>query len=190
MTLRHLVALAAIPVAAVLACSDPYAPKAFDPVRLDTLNAYALNGTAPEAASAVRIFYPTTAVPDFTEQFDFALDIDATGNVVVIPRAKVVSCTIACQLGIQLSNTSFDSLYDAPSNGFRYDSITTLPVGKTAVFVTKESLCTQSNISTYDMYAKMVVDSVHPADRQIFFRIATDRNCGFRGLVPGTIPKH
>ena len=43
---------------------------------------------------------------------------------------------------------------------------------------------------TYDLYAKMVVDSVRMSDRSLFVRLVSDPNCGFRGLVPGIVPGH
>lgn len=193
---RILVALTlvALPLLAALGCSsDPYAPKALSFVREDTLRVLALNGTPPEAESAVHLLYGQSTVPDFTEAFDFALDINADGHVSLVPRSKVVVCSSACQLGIKIIPTdsvAFDKLYDAPKSGYTYDSVTTIPVGATVAFVTKELGCDASNIQTYDVYAKMIVDSVHIADRAIFARVVTDPNCGFRGLVPGIIPRH
>lgn len=193
---RALVALAlvALPLLAVVACSsDPYAPKALYPVVSDTIRVLALNGTSSEAQSGVRLLTAASTVPDFSEQFDFALDIDANGNVILIPRSKVVTCTTICQLGVRVipaDSVPFDSLFDAPPSGYTYDSVTTIPVGRIATFVTKEVYCQPSNISTYDLYAKMIIDSVHVAERTIFARVASDPNCGFRGLVPGMIPGH
>ena len=94
---------------------------------------------------------------------DFALDINGNGEVVAIPRSKVVTCRTPCQLGVQLippATTKFDELYDAPKTGYTYDSLTVIPVGVSAVFVSKEVFCEPSNISTYDIYAKMIIDSV------------------------------
>ena len=187
-------ALVALPLAAVVACSsDPYAPQALYPVVSDTIRVLALNGTPSEAQSGVRLLTAQSIVPDFSEQFDFALDIDSVGNVILVPRSKVVTCTTVCQLGVRLippDSVPFDSLFDAPATGYTYDSVTTVPVGRIAAFVTKEVFCQPSNISTYDLYAKMIIDSVHVADRTIFARVASDPNCGFRGLVPGRIPGH
>jgi hypothetical protein len=187
-------ALVAIPLVAALACSsDPYAPKALYPVSTDTVRVLALNGTAAEAQSAVRLLTVSPTVPDYSQSFDFALDIDAGGNVILMPRSKVVSCTSICQLGIKVipaDSVEFDNLYDAPKSGYTYDSVTTIPVGATVAFVTKEVFCQASNISTYDLYAKMIVDSVRMSDRAIFARLVSDPNCGFRGLVPGTTPGH
>jgi hypothetical protein len=187
-------ALVAIPLVAALACSsDPYAPKALYPVSTDTIRVLALNGTAAEAQSAVRLLTVSSTVPDYSQTFDFALDIDAGGNVILMPRSKVVSCTSICQLGIKVipaDSVEFDNLYDAPKSGYTYDSVTTIPVGATVAFVTKEVFCQASNISTYDLYAKMIVDSVRMSDRAIFARVVSDPNCGFRGLVPGTTPGH
>ena len=191
---RFLLALVALPLIAAFGCSsDPYAPKASFPVISDTLRILALNGTAPEAESGVRLISAASEVPDFAEQFDFALDIDASGNVVLIPRSRVVTCTTTCQLGVRIvraDSIKFDAIYDAPKAGYKYDSLTTLPVGATALFVTKEIYCQPSNISTYDIYAKMVIDSVNLAERAIFARVVADPNCGFRGLIPGTTPAH
>jgi hypothetical protein len=193
---RALVALAlvALPLAAAVGCSsDPYAPKALYAVSIDTLRVLALNGTAAEAQSGVRLLTAQSTVPDFSESFDFALDIGADGKVLLLPRSKVVTCTSICQLGIKVVPTDsveFDKLYDAPKGGYTYDSVTTVPVGATIAFVTKDLFCQPSNISTYDLYAKMIVDSVRMSDRSLFVRVVSDPNCGFRGLVPGIVPGH
>jgi hypothetical protein len=187
-------ALVALPIAAAVACSsDPYAPKALYGVNSDTLRVQALNGTGASAESGIRLLTATNVVPDYTEGFDFALDIDSIGRVVLIPRTKILACTVICQLGIKIipaDSVPFDSLFDAPKSGYHYDSVTVLPVGATTAFVTKDVFCQASNISTYDLYAKMIVDSVDLADRSIFVRVVSDPNCGFRGLVPATVPKH
>ena len=191
MTLRRLLALATIPVvAAIVACQDAYAPKAVYQVSADTLKVSALTGTPIQAQSAIYLLGHATIIPGASETFDFALDIDADGKVKIIPRAKVLTCTSICQLGTLVSATPFDSLYDAPSRGYTYDSTTTVTPGQTVVFVTKDQSCIPSNIATVDVYAKMVVDSVRASDRAIFVRVVSDPNCGFRGLVPGIVPKH
>ncbi len=197
MSLRRaipLLALVALPVAAVVACSaDPYAPKALYPVVSDTIRVAALNGTPSEAESGVRLLTAQSIVPDFSEQFDFALDIDSTGSVILVPRSKVVTCTTICQLGVRLipvDSVPFDSLFDVPPSGFTYDSVTTIPVGRIVTFVTKEVYCQPSNISTYDLYAKMIIDSVDVPGRAIYARVASDPNCGFRGVRPGEVPGH
>lgn len=187
-------ALVALPIMAAVGCSsDPYAPKAIEPVASDTVRVVALNGTPPDAQSAIRLLFVQNTVPDFSETFDFALDIDANGKVVILPRSKVVTCTSICQLGVKVipaDSVAFDKLYDAPKSGYVYDSVMTVPVGATVAFVTKDLYCRASNISTYDLYAKMVVDSVHMSDRSLFVRLVADPNCGFRGLVPGIVPGH
>lgn len=190
MSLRRLVFLAILPLAAAIACQDAYAPKASLEVGADTLRLRALSGTPIDARSAVHILSGSEIVPGLSESFDFALDLDVDGKVVIIPRTKVLTCTSVCQLGISFPTTPFDSLYDAPERGYVYDSTKTVVPGQTVAFVTKDVSCIPSNISTYDVYAKMVVDSVHLADRAIFARLVSDPNCGFRGLVPGIVPKH
>lgn len=193
---RTLVALTlvALPLVAAVACSsDPYAPKALYPATADTLRVLALSGTSPEAESGIRLFSGSSVVPDYSEGFDFALDINDDNEVILIPRSKILTCTVICQLGVKqvpVDSVPFDSLFDAPQSGYTYDSVTVLPVGVTTAFVTKEIFCQPSNISTYDLYAKMIVDSVRLSDRSIFVRVVSDPNCGFRGLVPATVPGH
>jgi hypothetical protein len=188
---RLLPLLAVVPVlAAIAACQDAYAPKALVAVGVDTFAVSALTGTPYNAQSGVNLYGPGALTPGLSESFDFALDIDTDGKVVLLPRTKVLTCTSTCQLGTLFVSTPFDSLYDAPSRGYVYDSTTVIPVGQTVAFVTKEPGCVSSNIATYDMYAKMVIDSVRTSDRQIFVRVVSDNNCGFRGLVPGVIPRH
>ena len=191
MTLRRLLVLAAVPVAAVIAaCQDAYAPKALYSVVADTLTISALTGTPLLSRSAVHLLTGAAIIPSGAEGFDFALDLDANNNVLIIPRSRILTCTQTCQLGAAFSTAKFDSLLDAPSRGYTYDSVTTVGVGKTVVFVTKEASCIASNIATIDTYAKLVVDSVNPTTRQIYIRTVTDPNCGFRTLVPGIVPKH
>ena len=191
MRLYRLLALATFPVVAAVACQDAYAPKALYVVSEDTLQLRALSGTPLTAPSAVYFFGRAAIVPGLSDTYDFAVDLDANNDVVIIPRTKVaVTCSAVCQLGIAFPSTPFDSLYDAPERGYVYDSTKTVIPGQTVAFVTKTVNCIPSNISTYDLYAKMVVDSVRPSDRSIFVRVASDPNCGFRGLVPGIIPKH
>ena len=192
MSLRRLLPfLVGIPAAAaVFACQDAYAPKALDTVVQDTVALRALTGTPITAQSGLWLRFVSAITPGASENFDFALDLDANNKVVILPRTKVLTCTSTCQLGMQLVSTRFDSLYDAPSRGYVYDSTTTVSPGQTVALVTKEPSCLPSNIATYDMYAKMVVDSVRASDRTIFIRVASDPNCGFRGLVPGIVPKH
>lgn len=190
MSLRRLVLLAILPLAAAIGCQDAYAPKAIYQVGADTLDLRALSGTPIDARSAVHLLSGSAIVPGLSENFDFALDLDANGKVVIIPRTKVLTCTSVCQLGMSFPTTPFDSLYDAPERGYVYDSTKTIVPGQTVALVTKDINCIPSNISTYDVYAKMVVDSVNLGDRSIFVRVVSDANCGFRGLVPGIVPKH
>ena len=190
MRLRLTVLAALSLVAALSACQDAYAPKANYLVSIDTTRVSALSGTPIQARSAVHLLSLAVNAPGPSEFFDFALDIAPDGKVLVIPRAKVLTCTSSCQLGLSIQPIRFDSLYDAPERGYVYDSTLAVVPGQTVAMVTKEIGCYPSNIATYDLYAKMIVDSVRLSDRSIFVRLVSDPNCGFRGLVPGTLPRH
>jgi hypothetical protein len=109
---------------------------------------------------------------------------------VLIPVSKIAICTRTCQVGLQtVTDSTFDQLTKARSKGYTYDTQFTLDVGIPVYIVAKSTACA-SDLYSNDMYAKLVVDSVHTSDRSLFFRVVTDPNCGFRSLVPGVTPKN
>jgi hypothetical protein len=172
------------------ACQDLASPSAYTLTVADTLRASALNGTPLGSRSALSVFTPAVIAPDGNLDFDLAFDIDANGNTILIPVSKVAVCPRVCQVGLQVvSDSTFEQLTRARTRGYTYDSVTTVPTGKPVLIVAKAIACS-TDLYSNDLYAKLVVDSVHAADRAIFFRIVTDPNCGFRGLVPGETPKN
>lgn len=190
--IRRLLALL-IPVVAVLACDDPYAPKAYENVRSDTLELSALNGSPPGARAAL-VLASLAPVPVGSSQgslfFDLAFDIDDAGDVAVIPVARVGECARggSCQVGLQRTGSSYEAATEAPNRGYTYDEVFTVEPGQTLYVVAKSTICL-SGFSSADLYGKLVVDSVRVTDRKIFLRATVDPNCGFRQLVPGQIPQ-
>lgn len=191
MTFRASVLLATVVTVALAACGDPLATKATLDVYTDTVNVYALSGTPPSVPTAVHISSGAAIRADATFSFDFAADIDASGNVVLLP-VRLVASGIATThtVGLQAVSGTFDALTSAPRTAFRYDSSTVVS-GKGGVFVaeiTDPTLCAVS-LKGAAYFAKLVVDSVRISDRAIFIREVVDPNCGFRSLVSGSIPK-
>ncbi len=184
-----LVLLATICVAAGLsACGDPTNIKAQLPTFVDTLSVWALSGTPPGYPSAVSIpgrqIVPVSAVASF----DVALDINASGEPVIYPVKLVVSTPGGGRpVGLQKVTGSFESITAAPRTGFETDSALVLTAGETVVVQTPhngdQEIC-QFAISP-DLYAKITVDSVNLASRILYFRMATDPNCGFRSFAAG-----
>jgi hypothetical protein len=197
MNRRRIVVFVAAMTSLAVACQDVNGPQASTFVVADTLHASAFSGTPTGARSALGLysarvfpFSPYVFAPDGSLDFDLVFDIDGAGKPVLIPVSKIALCTRTCQVGVQIvTDSTFDQLTRARSRGYTYDTLTTLTVGTPVYIVAKASLCA-NDIYSNDMYAKLVVDSVHTADRSVFFRIVTDPNCGFRSLVPGVTPKN
>src|SRR3712207_5311532 len=138
-TLRAGVAAATLAAAALLACRDPNAPRANYSNYTDTLALYALNGSPRGAPSAIRLFAgigsASAGVPtDAAYAFDVAVDINDEGRPVLYPVRAVAAPFIAAhRVGVRRTTQSFESIVEAPTNGYEYDSVAVLTVGETVL---------------------------------------------------------
>lgn len=194
MRFRKLPLLAGLVIAASAAScnSNPIFGNAVLKTQLDTLLVYALNGTPIGSPSAIQVYTSTVgrAEADTTGQvyFDLALDIDGAGRILLVPSKLVASDARGATsrvIGLQTTSVAFDAMREAPSSGYKYDSVAVATVGQTVLIDSRNAQCSPYLPS---VYAKLVVDSV-TTGRVMHVRLATDPNCGFRGLVPGEIPK-
>ena len=176
----------------LVACGDPTTPKATSANLSLTFSVYALTGTNPAVPNAINFFAgPRRA--DATFDFDVAVDLDASGKVLLYPVRSIAGAivqTIPSRVGLQTVSGTFESLREAPQTG--YDTITVRTISPGTVVAVElidqlTGLCTYS-INGQTNYAKFVVDSVNMTTRQLFIRSVTDANCGFRSLVPDSIP--
>lgn len=187
------------------ACGNALGVRASLDVVTDTLSAFALTGTplsfpvalatggrSARLSDAAIVGAPAVVRLTGTVEFDVVFDIDAAGNVVVSPNRLIVpvqSGAAGRRVGLQRLTSAFDSVSAAPRNGYVYDS--------TAVAITPRSAGGPSQVLVIQaqtincsierspfIHSKLVVDSVSSA-REIFFRITTDPNCGFRSFLPG-----
>jgi len=181
-----LVALAA--AAGLDACGDVTAVKAqLENFGVDSIVVHAMNGSPP-ALPAAMLVRAAAVVPITSEfNFDVAFDINDTGAVVVHTVKAVASEFIpAHRVGLATTTTPFDDVTKAPSSGFAYDSSMTVPLGRTILIDVIEPSCSVYSFLGQNIRAKMVVDSVHHAERLIFLHAFVDPNCGFRSLSSGT----
>jgi hypothetical protein len=184
-----LVLLATISVAAVLnACGDPTNITAQLPTFVDSLSVWALSGTPPSYPSGISIPGRQVTRVDASASFDVALDLNASGQPVIYPVKLVVSTPGGGRpIGLQKVTGTFDEVTAAPSTGFETDSALVLNLGETVVVQAPHNgsaeIC-QFAISP-NLYAKITVDSVNLASRVLYFRMASDPNCGFRSFADG-----
>lgn len=150
---------------------------------------YALTGAPVNAPTALSFLGgPTIASADFA--FDVAVDINQAGDARLIP-ARTLAGGLARtpqRVGLQIVPGSFESLREAPKTG--YDTLASrIVTAGTVVAVEIQDLGTcQYSLGGTNIYAKLVVDSIQHESRRIFGRTVVDANCGFRELMPDSIP--
>ena len=184
----------AVVVFAVLAvaCGDPTRAKATYANSLASYTLFALTGTPAVAPNALNFFGGSTrATASFT--FDIALDIDATGKVVVYPVRALAGALAGTlkRVGLQTVSGAFDAVREVPATGYDTVSVRTITPGTVlAVELRDQSYCYSaiSLVSSQLLYAKFVVDSVNQASRKLFTRVVVDPNCGYRMVVPDSVP--
>jgi hypothetical protein len=186
------VAVVAVATLAV-ACGDLTRPKASTPTLELDYSVFSLTGTPVGATNAINFFAGPARV-DAAFGFDIALDLDPTGKILVYPVRAVagpLAGTIPTRVGLQKVPGTFESVRSAPNSGV-YDTITVQTIEPRQV-VAAEILQQTSLACVYSLqgsaqYAKFVVDSVDLPSRKLFVRHVIDGNCGFRELVPDSIP--
>lgn len=182
------VALATLAVA----CGDPTRPRATTPNLLLSYSVHGLTGAPPATANALNLYIgPTRADASF--DFDVALDLDATGKILVYPVRAVagpLAGIVPTRVGLQTVSGSFEALREAPERGYDTLSVRTIAPG---TVVAAELVDLVSGVCIYSLtgsstYAKFVVDSVNPATRRFYVRSVADANCGYRSLVADSLP--
>lgn len=196
---RALAPLAAVAGMFVVACggTDPFAPIANQTTQSAAFQVYALSTASSLLPTAMSLYAFQTARPavrsNLSLTFDVAFDVDGAGRVRLLPPKLLVAPQSAPLVtGFQIvANTTFDALTRAPNSGYQYDSATVVSPGQVVAVQTQgaASAGVRCAIQT-PMYAKLVVDSVRPAQgtSAVFFKVRVDQNCGFRSLEEG-LPK-
>jgi len=132
---------------------------------------------------------PTVANTSFF--FDVAFDIDPAGVTRVFPVRALAGDLAGGQLkrvGLQLVPGSFESLREAPRTGYDTLRAVVVTTGSVVAVELLEIAACQLSLGGSFLYAKLVVDSIRPDGRRIFGRAVAGPNCGFRELIPDSIP--
>lgn len=179
------VALAVLAVA----CGDPTKPKATYSNALSSYALYAFTGAPVNAATAIS-FLGGAARADANFAFDIAFDLDASGRPVIYPVRAIASDLAGPvkRVGLQTVSGTFDAVREAPATGYDTLSAKTVNVGDVlAVEMLDLNTCAYS-LGGQTLYAKLTVDSVNVASRRLYARTVLDPNCGYRSVVPDSIP--
>ncbi|PYP77732.1 MAG: hypothetical protein DMD35_14015 [Gemmatimonadetes bacterium] len=177
---------------AAVACGDPTRPKATIANLALSYSVYGLTTAPPATSNAIDLYIgPTHADASFA--FDVALDRDATGKILVYPVRAVagpLSGVVATRVGLQTVSGSFESVREAPQTGYDTIGVKTITPGTVVVAELLDLVsgrCTFS-LNGLSTYAKFVVDSVAASTGRYYIRSVGNANCGYRSLVPDSIP--
>jgi hypothetical protein len=181
--------VAVVALAVVAACGNPTKPKATYPSTLNSYSLYAVTGAPANAPTALSFLGGATRASS-TFSFDVAFDITSAGAVAVYP-VRLIGGGLAGSLkrvGMQALTGTFDSITEVPSSGYDTLSIQTVTPGKVLAVELLDLNACFTSLGGQTLYAKFVVDSVKPDARRIFARSVMDLNCGYRQVVPDSIP--
>jgi hypothetical protein len=174
-------------MASMGACKEFTSIDASLPNVTDSHVVYALNGSPPGSPNAVKFFNGAVVRADQSFGYDIVFDIDDNGNVVLIPsRAIATNFSNPYSVALRTVGGSFESVLEAPKDGYRPDTALTIPVGQTVVIESRDHLgvCLYS-LKGQSYFTKIVVSDVDPIKRTLNFTLTVNRNCGFRSFAPG-----
>jgi hypothetical protein len=191
------VVVVALAIVAV-ACGGLTRPKASTPNIAVSYTVTAFTGAPLNAATAISFLGGATRA-DSRFSFDVALDLDPSGAVTILPVRTVGGAlgdaihqqTTGIPLkrvGLQKVNGSFEALREAPTTGYDTLGVQTVTPGTVLAVELLDFANCYTGFGGSTLYAKLTVDSVNAASRRIYTRTVVDPNCGYRGLVPDSIP--
>ncbi len=166
-----------------LACGDPNSlADATVPNADKSVTLFALTGTPIAAPSAYSVGDGVTVRTDQNGAFDFAFNIDASNQAVMLPLAVLgLGVTGGINAGFLRTDLAYDALLLAPLNGYVTADTVRVALGERYV-VRSRVVCGGLGVPKY---GKLEITAIDAVSRSITFRIMTDDNCGYRGLAPG-----
>ncbi len=179
------VALAVLAVA----CGAPTKPKATYANALSSYSLYAFTGAPVNAATAIS-FLGGAARADASFAFDVAFDLDATGRPIVYPVRAIASDLAGSvkRVGLQVVPGAFETVLQVPATGYDTLAARTVNVGDVIAVELHDLTSCIYSLGGQMLYAKLTVDSVNASTRKLYARTVLDPNCGYRSVVPDSIP--
>lgn len=188
-TRRSRVVVVALAVVAI-ACGDPTKPNATFANVLSRYALYAFTGAPVNAATAIS-FLGGPARADASFAFDVAFDLDGAGRPIIYPVRSIASDLAGAvrRVGLQTVAGPFDSVREVPATGYDTLAAKSINVGDVLAVELLDQSC-RFSLGGQSLYAKLTVDSVNASGRRIYVRAVFDPNCGYRSVVPDSIPKN
>lgn len=190
------VALATLAVA----CGDINRPKASTPNIAVSYAVTALTDAPVNVPTAISFLGGATRA-DSRFAFDIAFDLDPSGSVKLLPVRYVAgalgdaiyqqqSLLPLKRVGLQKVTGPFEAVTEAPTTGYDTLGVQTVAPGNVLAVQLLDFANCFTGFGGSTLYAKLTVDSVNAVSRRVYTRTVVDPNCGYRGLVADSIPKH
>jgi len=173
-----------------IACGDLTRPQA---TFMSTPNSYALyafTGAPVNGGTAITFLSSLPSRADAAYAFDVAFDLDSAGHPIIYPVRAIASDLAGGvkRVGLQVVPGPFDAVREVPQVGYDTLSAKTVNVGDVlAIEMLELNSCLYSR-GGQSLYAKLTVDSVNTTTRRLYARTVIDPNCGYRQVVPDSIP--
>ena len=185
------VSLSALAVASLAACgTDLVLPPPQLPVTEHTITLSALTGTFVRTPSAYNMFVQLEVRTDQTTEFDFAFDIgiDSTFGLgtagdtiaVLLPRGAL---GFTADGGLQTTPVPFDSIVRGLLSGYEREQGVRVGVGDVVMAASRIQQCSFQVVRP--RVAKLRIDQIDFATRQVTIRVVINPNCGYLSLRPG-----
>jgi hypothetical protein len=178
----RLLLLALAAGAALSACDDPVRFEAHLDTVTDTLIVPALTGTPVTATSALNTFEHMLVRPTSSQVFDVVFDIDEQGRAILYPVQDVAIGISGARTSFRFHEAEFDELLLAPTQGYADTAI--VVERNQLVLVRARNIYCAGQIRS-EIFSKLEVLGIDPAQRRLSFRLTVDPNCGFTSLAPG-----
>lgn len=148
---------------------------------------YTVNEAPSNAPNAIKLFDGAISHADQGFEYDVAFDLDPAGNVVIIPaRALATNFASPYSVGLQKVVGSFESVLEAPRDGYRADTAMVVSIGEPFIIESRDviGVC-RFSLKGSSFFTKMAITDVDPTTRTIGFTATINRNCGFHSFASG-----
>lgn len=187
MRLRLLLSLVTAAILAAGCGTDTNLAPASVPNVVDTFTVGSLTGSPVSLPSAFSVADGNVVRTDLTSAFDFAYDVDATGQHVFLTLEVLrLSDTEGSGPGLQYTSKTFDQLSQAPSNGWITNDTIVVDSGS-VLLLRSRIVCSGLGVPLYGKLEVLSIDDT-PGNETMTFKALTNENCGYKSLVTG-LPK-
>lgn len=162
-----------------VACGNQLFPASFANVEEDVILG-SLTSTPLSIPSGYSIPDGRTVRTEISSAFDFAYVINGEGRHFLVPLDALGLGSSNFNPGLLRSGIAFESIMEAPVNGYSTSDSTAIAVGD--VLIGRSRIVCSLGVP---QYVKLEVMELNAELQTVRLRAMPNVNCGFRALVPG-----